>query len=225
MEILKRLIAIRAELCEVGLAKNQENSAQRFMFRGIDDIYNIVSPIMTRHGVTVVPVCHARTESEYTTFKGALMSRAVVDVEFAFYADDGSSIIARVFGEGSDAGDKATSKALAMAAKYAILLTLMPPLEPQSLEDADMQSPPPPSQSTTESPPENDAEKWRGIAADYLITFEDAKSLDDLQEIFQSAYDWVRSLPKDPTSMMIRAEIVQGKDKCKALLQKGVTTL
>jgi hypothetical protein len=48
-------------------------------------------------------------------------------VSYTFMAEDGSSVITSMAGEASDSGDKATSKALSMALKYALFQTFMIP--------------------------------------------------------------------------------------------------
>jgi hypothetical protein len=37
------------DLSHEGIAKNNRNQAQGYNFRGIDDVYNVLSPLLARH--------------------------------------------------------------------------------------------------------------------------------------------------------------------------------
>ena len=47
--IYQAIPAIMAELPSI--YKGRKNSAQNYSFRGIDDVYNAVNPVMAKHGV------------------------------------------------------------------------------------------------------------------------------------------------------------------------------
>lgn len=104
-----------------------------YKFRGVDDIYNHVHDLMGRAGLTLVP---ETTEVQRTAYQGTGGGRAnhtAVVVTYRWYAEDGSSIPVQIPGEGMDAGDKGTGKALSMAHKYAIIQSLaLPTGEPDA---------------------------------------------------------------------------------------------
>jgi hypothetical protein len=121
------------------VAKNQKNQQQGFKFRGIDDVYNAVHPILARHGVFTIPtVLSERTEERQTNRGGNLIYR-ILTIKYTFYSSDGSSLDATVIGEGMDSGDKAASKAMAIGHKYALLQALCIPTEDMVDPDSECQ--------------------------------------------------------------------------------------
>lgn len=121
------------------IGKTQRNTQQNFRFRGIDDVYNSLHPLMAKHGVVCLPsIKKVELSVPGANSKGNNIYRSVVTVGYRFTACDGSSVDAEMVGEGFDFGDKATSKAVAMAHKYMLLQTFMIPTE--DLKDADSDS-------------------------------------------------------------------------------------
>jgi len=103
------------------IEKGQINKAQGFKFRGVDDVYNHLHPIMAKHGIfTVTDVISEKYEERTTKSGGALIYR-ILKVKFTMYAIDGSYISGVVIGEGMDSGDKGANKAMAVAHKYFLL--------------------------------------------------------------------------------------------------------
>lgn len=136
-KIFAALAAVMAEVDAIG--KNKKNEQQHFRYRGIDDVYNAIHPLMAKHGVLCVPqVIESRREERTSSNNKALM-HTISRVRYAFFAVDGSSVEAVVDGEGMDSGDKSTSKSLAMAHKYCLFQLLMIPTE--DLVDGDAESP------------------------------------------------------------------------------------
>lgn len=128
--ILDAICKIIRDLAAVGIGKNRRNEQQGFAFRGIDDVYNAVAPLLAKHGVCVVPNVLSREVTERTTPKGTLLFYTVVKVEYTFWAaDDNSKVVAVVYGEAMDSGDKSTNKAMSAAFKYALFQTFCIPTE------------------------------------------------------------------------------------------------
>lgn len=111
----QRMVAILSDLPAIG--KDQKNVQQNFMFRGHDDVLNALNPLLAKHGVFVVPTVLERTTSERTTASGKAMFEVSLLVQYTFYGLAGDSVTASSWGEGTDMGDKATSKAMTMAFK------------------------------------------------------------------------------------------------------------
>jgi hypothetical protein len=127
MEIYKAISAIMKEVDAIG--KNKTNQTQNFKYRGIDDFYNELSPLMAKYGVFSIPkVIEHSSETRKSKTGGDLNYRFVL-VEFTFAASDGSSIVAAVTGEAMDSGDKGFNKALAVAHKYALMQVFAVPTE------------------------------------------------------------------------------------------------
>lgn len=119
------------------IAKDKENKAQGFKFRGIDDIYNEVHPRLAKHGVfSVTKVLEERRE-ERQTKSGGIMTHSIMKISFTFYAEDGSSIESIMIGEGADTGDKASNKAMAIAHKYSIMQLFAIPTKDAPDPDSD----------------------------------------------------------------------------------------
>ena len=116
--IYSRMVAIIEELPAIG--KTQKNVQQNFMFRGHDDVMNALNPLLAKHGVFIVPDVRERIQSERTTSRGATMYEVNLHVAFTFYGLGGDSFTGSGWGEGTDMGDKATSKAMTMAFKYVV---------------------------------------------------------------------------------------------------------
>lgn len=149
MQITERMAALMADVDAV--AKNRTNQQQGFHFRGIDDVYNAIHPLMAKHGVFTTPEVLAERTEERKTAKGNTLIYRVLTVRYTFWAPDGSNITTTVIGEGMDSGDKAAAKAMAIAHKYALLQTLCVPTE--DMPDPDAESPPP-SQAAKPKPSE-----------------------------------------------------------------------
>jgi len=135
--VFQRVLAIIDELPAIG--KTQRNEQQKFMFRGHDDVMNALNPLLAKHGVFVVPNVIDRKVGERQTSRGATMYEVNLHVEFTFFGKAGDSFTASGWGEGTDMGDKATSKAMTMAFKYVIAEVFA--LATAEVSDADAGSP------------------------------------------------------------------------------------
>lgn len=142
--IYKAMVLIGTELKAIG--KNQINQGQKFKFRGIDDVYNELKPLMAKHGVSCWPeVFHVDNEvivtkkQDYRTKElvDKNVYRAKVMVRYKMVHVDGSSDTITSCGEGMDFGDKATSKAMSIAHKYALLQAFCIPTEDSIDPDAE----------------------------------------------------------------------------------------
>lgn len=122
-EVLVAINNVQKDIVEAGgIAKGQKNTQQHYSYRGIDDIYNSLSPIMAEHGLTCVPRIATHEKTEYTSGRGTKLFNVCVTVEYVFAsAIDGSTWSTIVAGEGMDSGDKATSKAMSAAHKYCMI--------------------------------------------------------------------------------------------------------
>lgn len=124
-QIFPALAAIMAEVPNI--SKDRKNTGQGYNFRGIDDVYNAINPIMAKHGVFMLPEVLDVKREERAAKSGGTMSFVQVHVRYHFTAKDGSSVSAESAGEGMDSGDKATAKAMSGAQKYAIFQTFLVP--------------------------------------------------------------------------------------------------
>lgn len=127
--IHKAMLAVMRNIKEI--SKDQKNQHFRYNFRGIDQVYNVLHPLLKKNGIYQRPEVvehHIQRDGKTVT--------AVLIVDYHFVAEDGSSVNTRVIGMGADTGDKATNKALSGAHKYALLQTFVIPCDGMDEQDA-----------------------------------------------------------------------------------------
>jgi len=142
------------------IGKDRKNQQQGFVYRGIDDVYNDLHNLLADAGIVTIPCVVSDKAEERVTKTGGNLIYRILTMEYAFYAEDGSSILARVIGEAMDSGDKASNKAMAVAHKYALLQTFCVPTadtDPANPKDPDGTAyPPSTKKARTEKAPEKD---------------------------------------------------------------------
>lgn len=139
MSVYRAINAVQADLCKAGIAKDSTNTFDNYKFRGIDAVYNTLSPLLAKHGLCILPRMLTRTSEERQSQKGGALFYVTVEAEFDFVsAEDGSKHTVRTFGEAMDRGDKATNKAMSAAYKYACFQAFAIPTEGDN--DADAQT-------------------------------------------------------------------------------------
>ena len=140
MKVYQAINKVQAALAKVGISKDRKNQqGSGYMFRGIDDVYNAVSPLLAEHGLCILPRILSRTCEERQSKNGGALFYVTVEAEFDFVsAEDGSKHTVKTFGEAMDSGDKATNKAMSAAYKYAAFQAFAIPTEGEN--DADAQT-------------------------------------------------------------------------------------
>jgi hypothetical protein len=137
MKIYQAINAVQKDLVAQGISKANRNTQQGYNFRGIDDVYNALSPLLSKHGLCILPRMISRSCQERTNAKGTALFYVTVEAEFDFVAvEDGSKHVIRTFGEAMDSGDKATNKAMSAAYKYACIQAFSIPTEGDNDADA-----------------------------------------------------------------------------------------
>lgn len=118
------------------VAKSDKNTAQDYSFRGIDSLLNHIGPRFRAHGIVVVPeVTHSEHGAHYLEVAGSSNKSgytkvtyfARVHVTYHFCGPAGDRLSVAMVGEALDSYDKATTKALSQAFKYALVQTLALP--------------------------------------------------------------------------------------------------
>lgn len=128
--VYRAIASVMEDVGREGIAKGRRNQQQGYSFRGIDDVYNALAPILAKHHLIIVPRVLTREKTEQTTQKGGILFYVVVQVEFDIVcATDGSKITACTWGEAMDSADKATNKAMSAAYKYMAMQTFCIPTE------------------------------------------------------------------------------------------------
>lgn len=140
MSIHQTILSVMRDIDAIG--KDRTNEIQRFKFRGVDDIYNSLHPIMCKHGLFSAPrVVSEKTEDRASSKGGSLIYR-VLSIEYDFYNEAGDKLtIGPFIGEAMDSGDKAANKALSIAHKYALIQLFCIPTEDDKDPDATSHTP------------------------------------------------------------------------------------
>jgi hypothetical protein len=136
--VYQAIAQIQGELAKTGIAKTRKNQqGSGYMFRGIDDVYAALSPLLSAHKLVVIPRVLSREVIDRQSKNGGALFYVTVHAEFDFVsAIDGTTHTAATFGEAMDSGDKATNKAMSAAYKYAAFMTFAIPTEGDNDADA-----------------------------------------------------------------------------------------
>lgn len=131
MKVYKAINQVQAVLAETGIEKNRKNSqGSGYNFRGIDDVYNAIAPLLARFSLCILPRIIYRQCDERVSKSGSTLFYVTVEAEFDFVSsEDGSKHTIKTYGEAMDSGDKATSKAMSAAYKYAAFMAFAIPTE------------------------------------------------------------------------------------------------
>jgi len=136
MQIYKAMSAIMNDMAAIG--KNQKNQQQGFNYRGIDQVYNVLHPLLAKHKVFTTPEVLEKNRDERINAKGTVLAFVTLRIKYTFWFEDGTNVSCTVEGEGMDSGDKASNKAMAIAHKYALLQTFCIPTEDMVDPDAEV---------------------------------------------------------------------------------------
>ena len=128
--------AISAAMKDVGaVGKNGENTAQKYKYRGIADVYKACQPAMARHGLVIVPteILDDATKDVATKYGGTML-HIRQRVLFYIYGPSGDFLPMVVTGEAMDSGDKASNKRMSAAIKYVLTQLFVIPEEDSTLD-------------------------------------------------------------------------------------------
>jgi hypothetical protein len=139
--VYKAINAVQAALAKTGISKNRTNTqGSGYKFRGIDDVFNALSPLLAEYGLCILPRMTERSCEERQSKSGGALFYTTVKAEFDFVcAEDGSKHTVVTYGEAMDSGDKSTNKAMSAAYKYAAFQAFAIPTEGDN--DADAHTP------------------------------------------------------------------------------------
>jgi hypothetical protein len=177
---------VMADLAAVGISKDQKNAQQGYKFRGIDDAYNALAPIMSKHGLTCLPRVQERDCVERQTKSGGTLFYVTVAVEYDLVsADDGSKHTVRTYGEAMDSADKATNKAMSAAYKYMAFQTFCIPTQGDNDADATTHDVLPGGKAVSDHCGEMGVTD--NETADFFASFDKATTVDELRERVKKA--------------------------------------
>lgn len=195
MKVYQAINAVQKELAASGISKDTENKFDGYKFRGIDAVYNHLSPLLAKHGLCILPRMMSRTSEERQSQKGGALFYVTVEAEFDFVsAEDGTKHTVRTFGEAMDRGDKGTNKAMSAAFKYAAFQAFCIPTEETSVdadgethEVAPRQSVKQPAKQSQKAPVAGPGLSEESMEA-VTVALLEAVDVPSLQKIFGDAY-------------------------------------
>ena len=135
--VYQAIAAVMKDMAAEGIGKSRKNQQQNYNFRGIDDVYNALAPILARHQLCMLPRILSREVVERATKSGGVLFYTTVEAEFDLVsAVDGSKHTIRTVGEAMDSADKSSNKAMSAAYKYAAMQAFCIPTEGDNDADA-----------------------------------------------------------------------------------------
>jgi hypothetical protein len=135
------------------IAKARTNTAQNYKFRGVDELMNAISPILSKHAI--FPTTHAVENVLYDPIiskSGGAGTHIIRRYTFRFFAEDGSHVDTTADGEAIDYGDKASNKAQSVAYREAMFKMFVIPFQNEDIEEASHDVAPKPVAAKTATP-------------------------------------------------------------------------
>jgi len=150
MNVYQCISKVQAALAKTGIAKDRQcQQGASFKYRGIDEVYNTLAPLLSSAGLCILPRIVSRHCDERLSGAGKALFYVIVEAEFDMVsAEDGTKHTIRTYGEAMDSGDKATNKAMSIAYKNAIFMAFSVPTEGDNDPDAQAHDVAPPSPSS-----------------------------------------------------------------------------
>ena len=181
--VFQKINKVTKQLSLVGIGKDRKNQAQGFNFRGIDDILNVMSGILSDAGLVIIPSVEKAEIHEFSKNNKPWIRAKLLMQYRLCSADDASFCVASAEGEAIDMADKATNKAMSAAYKYMAIQTFSIPLVGRDDPDYD------PLTSNDQSSPEMSPAPKTASKADakpnavidkFVEKFTDCKAVDGL---------------------------------------------
>ena len=146
IEILPTPDPIHAAMSKVmaeirAIEKGQRNQQQGYAFRGIDDVFNALQPVLVAHGVWYTPEQIENDHEWRQTKSGGWQHSTILKIRYRFYGPAGDSIVMESIGESADSADKSTQQAMSQALKSGLLQTFCIRTKESADNDPDRKSP------------------------------------------------------------------------------------
>lgn len=130
METERKLVSKLAEVMKRVryIQKTGVNDFHRYKYATEADVNEHVREVLAELNVVMIPNVVSHSVREHINAKGKTEYIVTVGVDFTFHdGETGETITFRTYGEGQDAGDKGTYKAITGAQKYALMKAFMIP--------------------------------------------------------------------------------------------------
>lgn len=136
-KVYSAICAVMEEIGRTGISKDRKNTQQGYSFRGIDDVYNELNSLLSKHALVMLPSVISSERDERQTQRGGALFYTRLTIDFKLVsAEDGSSDTIRTVGEAMDSADKSSNKAQSAAYKYAAMMVFCIPTEGDNDADA-----------------------------------------------------------------------------------------
>jgi hypothetical protein len=138
MKVYQAINAIQFALSKIGITKEGRNTqGAGYSFRGIDQVYNTLSPLLAEHKLCILPRVVKSMQTERQSSGGKTLIYSYVTMEFDLVSsEDASKHTVCTVGEAFDSGDKSMNKAMSAAYKYAAFQAFAIPTEGDNDADA-----------------------------------------------------------------------------------------
>lgn len=182
--IYAAISAISRELAKTGIAKSSVNTDVGYSFRSVDEVMCALAPLLAKHRVCILPRLSERWSQELAARAGL---HVTVKGRFDLVAaSDGSTHTLESFGEAIDTSDKATSKAMTAAYKYALIQAFCIPI--RGTADADESSP------RRISPFAEPVQGWIAWSQDVIALVSGCETVEAIDRIAATYADQLRQL-------------------------------
>lgn len=114
---------------KAGALGKEKSQGINFPFRGIDGTINHLAPHLQEVGIITVPRLIEHELIKQEDAKKRIVTTSRVEVEYTFYAPDGSHVQATTAGEAQDYADRATAQSQSVAFRIALLQTFTLPTQ------------------------------------------------------------------------------------------------
>jgi hypothetical protein len=190
MEIYKALAEVNKGT--KAIAKDRRNEQQGFKYRGIDEVMNELHSLFAANEIIILQTVNSVEVTERTNQRGTVLFYVRINVTYHFTHSNGSHADITVFGEAMDSGDKATTKAMSIALKYALLQMFLIPTEED--KDPDAQTHEVKAKAATNgkaqteaiTPPPMDQPVDYKLIAQKILEIDSAGSVAELEDIYRN---------------------------------------
>lgn len=166
--VYKAIAKVQSLLAKEGISKDHRNSQQGYSFRGIDDAYNTLAPLLSANGLCILPNVLERSQTKEITKSGSTLFYTCVKTRFTFICvEDGSCHDVETYGEAMDSADKSTNKAMSAAYKYMCFQVFCIPTKGDNDADA-----------TTHNLSAKKQEQKQEPAKEYVLSTNDIAAID-----------------------------------------------
>lgn len=205
--------AILGELGKIGIAKGRKNQQQNYSFRGIDDVYAALNPLLAEHQIIITPNVMERNVTERETQKGGVIFYTNLKIRYSFISVvDGTAFTCDVYGEAMDSADKATNKAMSAAYKTLCLQIFCIPTEAASPdadnEHHDIKATPTPTtvvQRPAPTPPTPEPSAQRVMIDELLGKIKIASDQHTLAYLFDNSKELLMQIPPPVVTIVMNA--------------------